>query len=160
MRRIFIVLVVIGLAVVGCSQEPKGQSGELIRDWEPTKYETVNNLDGVMMIVKKGTASVIGLTVIIENNSDKEITYGVDFLLEKKIKEKWYQVPFAIGGNHAFADIGYSLASFSVREWKIDWSGLYGSLNRGEYRLVKEISNFRNTDDYDNYHLAVEFTVE
>ncbi|WP_411829955.1 immunoglobulin-like domain-containing protein [Metasolibacillus meyeri] len=67
---------------------------------------------------------------------------------------------FAIGGNHAFIDIGYSLASFSVREWEVDWSWLYGSLNRGEYRLVKEISNFRNTGDYDNYHLAVEFTVE
>ncbi|MGE7949300.1 immunoglobulin-like domain-containing protein [Lysinibacillus sp. NPDC093688] len=112
------------------------------------------------MIVKEGTVSSTGLTVTFENNSDKQIIYGEHFLLEKKIKGKWYQVPFALDGNPAFKDIGYSLDSSGVKEWKVDWDWLYGSLDNGEYRIVKEILNFRSAGDYDKYHLTAEFTVE
>jgi len=160
LKRIFIVLAVISFALVGCSQELEGQKREPTTDWEPTIYGTVNNLDGVTMIVKEGTVSSTGLAVTFENNSDKQINYGEHFLLEKKIKEKWYQVPFAIDGNPAIRDIGYSLDSSGVKEWKVDWDWLYGSLDNGEYRIVKEILDFRNAGDYDKYHLTAEFTVE
>ncbi|WP_042475535.1 immunoglobulin-like domain-containing protein [Bacillus ndiopicus] len=160
MRRIFIVLAVISFAAVGCSQELKGQAGQPTTDWEPTKYETINNFDGVTMIVKKGTASSTGLTVICENNSDKQIIYGEHFWLEKKIKGKWYQVPFSLTGNHAFTDIGYNLDSFSTKEWTVDWDWLYGSLDNDEYRIVKEMVDFRDTGDYDKYHLTAVFTVD
>ncbi len=160
MKRIFIVFVVISFALVGCSQEPEGQTREPTTDWEPTIYGTVNNLDGVTMIVKKGTVSSTGLTVTFENNSDKQIIYGEHFLLEKKIKQKWYQLPFALDGNHAFTDIGYSLDSTGVKEWKVDWDWLYGSLDKGEYRIVKEILDFRYAGDYDKYYLTAEFTVD
>ncbi|WPK11202.1 immunoglobulin-like domain-containing protein [Lysinibacillus louembei] len=154
MKKLFLIVTAIYLALAGCSQKQKDSTEE------PTKFEAINNLDGVTMIAKEGAVSATGLTVILENNSDKEITYGADFLLEKKIKGKWYQVPFAIGGNHAFTDIGYSLASFNVREVEIDWGWLYGSLDHGEYRIAKEIVDFRNAGGYDKYHLVAEFTVE
>jgi hypothetical protein len=129
-------------------------------DWEPTIYETVNNFDGVTMIAKEGTVSSTGLTVILENKSDKQGIYGQEFWLEKKITGSWYQVPIAFDGNYGFDSIGYDLSPSDVKEWTVDWDWLYGSLDTGEYRIVKDILNFRKTGDYDEYYLTAEFTVE
>ncbi|WP_246552286.1 M56 family metallopeptidase [Vallitalea pronyensis] len=131
-----------------------------ITDWEPTTYETVNNFDGVTMTLKEGTASSISLTLVIENNSSSYCTYGEYFWLEKKINGSWYQVPVAIDGDYAFHDIGYDLASGDNRELKVDWGWLYGDLDNGEYRIVKDILDFRSTGDYDKYYLTAGFTVD
>jgi uncharacterized protein YceK len=129
-------------------------------DWKPTIYETVNNFDGVTMSAKEGTVSSTGLTVILENNSDKQGIYGEEFWVEKKINGSWYQVPIAIDGNYGFPSIGYDLASSAVKEWSVEWEWLYGSLDPGEYRIVKDILDFRKTGDYDEYFLTAEFTIE
>ncbi|MGO4890702.1 immunoglobulin-like domain-containing protein, partial [Anaerobacillus sp. MEB173] len=107
MKRYFCLLFCVAMSLIlflsGCgssSNNPKGT------DWEPTVYETVNNFDGVTMIVKEGTVSSTGLTVIFENNTDKQCIYGEDFLLEKKIKGRWYQVPVVLDGNYGFNSIG------------------------------------------------------
>ncbi|GAA0359741.1 immunoglobulin-like domain-containing protein [Bacillus horti] len=129
-------------------------------DWEPTIYETVNNLDGVTMSAKEETVSSTGLTVAFKNNSDKQCIYGDDFLLEKEIDGGWYQVPIALADNYGFNDIGYDLANSDVREWTVDWGWLYGKLDTGEYRIVKSILDFRSARNYDKCHLTAEFTIE
>ncbi len=128
-------------------------------DWKPTLYETVNNFDGVTMTVKKETALSAKLTVIFKNNSSSQCIYGEYYCLEKKINGRWYQVPVVIDGSYGFNSIGYDLASGDDREWVADWDWLYGSLGAGEYRIVKDISDFRGTGDYDIYYLAAEFTI-
>lgn len=55
--------------------------------WKLTLHETVNNLDGVTMSVKEGAVSSTGLTVILNNNSDKHCIYGKDFCWKRKSKE-------------------------------------------------------------------------
>ncbi len=126
-------------------------------DWEPTAYETVNNFDGVTMTVKEGTVSSASLKVVFENNSSSQCTYGEYFCLEKKINGSWYQVPVVIDGDYAFNLIAYEVAG--EREWTIDWEWLYGSLDTGEYRIVKDVLDFRDVGDYDKYYLAAEFTI-
>jgi len=128
-------------------------------DWEPTKYETVNNFDGVTMTVKEGTASSTGLKVTFKNNSSSQCIYGEFFWLEKKINGRWYQVPVVIDGDYAFSLIGHDLASGADGEWAADWDWLYGSLGTGKYRIVKDILDFRGTGNYDTYYLAAEFTI-
>ncbi len=127
-------------------------------DWKPTPYETVNNFEGVTMIVKKGTESSTKLTVAFENNSNSQCIYGDYFWLEKKISGKWHQVPVTIG-NYGFNDIGYNLPSKGVSEMVVDWNWLYGSLDIGEYRIVKDILDFRGSGDYDTHYLAAEFAI-
>ena len=128
-------------------------------DWEPTTYETVNNFNGVTMTVKEGTTSSASLTVAFENNSSSQCIYGEYFLLEKKINGNWYQVPVVIEGDYVFNNIGYDLASVDDGEWAVDWDWLYGSLNTGEYRIVKDILDFRGSGEYDTYYLSTEFTI-
>ncbi|WP_407272462.1 immunoglobulin-like domain-containing protein [Radiobacillus sp. PE A8.2] len=129
-------------------------------DWEPTIHETVNNLEGVTMIVKDGKVSTTGLTVTFENKADKECIYGEYFMLEKKIEGSWYQVPVTLDGNYGFNDIGYELNASDVSEWTADWEWLYGSLDTGEYRIVKDVLDFRKAGDYDKFYLAAEFTID
>ncbi|MDD2235464.1 MAG: hypothetical protein PHV03_11355, partial [Desulfitobacteriaceae bacterium] len=128
-------------------------------DWKPTTHKTVNNFDGVIMTVKKGTASASTLTVVLENNSGSQCTYGEYYELEKKINDLWYQVPVTIDGDYGFNSIGYDLSPGDDREWAVDWNWLYGSLDEGEYRIVKDILDFRGIGDYDTYFLSAEFTI-
>lgn len=41
-------------------------------DMEPSRHETVNDFTGVAMTVKEGTVFSAGLTVVFENNTDKQ----------------------------------------------------------------------------------------
>lgn len=130
-----------------------------IADWKPAPIETVNNFDGVTMTVKKGTVSSTELTLAFENCSKSQCIYGEGFGLEKKINGSWYQVPVAIDGNYGFHSIGYNLASGDNGERVVKWGWLYGNLDTGEYRIVKDILDFRGTGDFDTYYLAAEFTI-
>lgn len=127
-------------------------------DWKPTKYDTVNNFEGVTMTVKDGTASSTSSTVILKNKSSNEFIYGEYFSLEKKINGSWYEVPVVIE-NYGFNSIGYNLASGEDSEWTVDWKWLYGSLGAGEYRIVKDILKFRSPGKHDTYYFAAEFAI-
>lgn len=152
--------IAIGLALLtGCGNDSL-HNAKVTTDWKPTLYENINNVEGITMQVKKGTESSTGLTVIIENHSDKDTIYGKDFLLEKKIKDTWYQVPVELKGNFGFNDIGYDLTPSESSEWTVEWEWLYGKLDPGEYRIVKDISLLRKTGDYTEYHLIANFTIK
>ena len=45
-------------------------------------------------------------------------------------------------------------------EWAVDWTKLYGELPAGEYRIAKEIMNFRGGGDFDTKTFYAEFTIE
>lgn len=152
-------LVISLIILSGCGSSSGSKSTEET-DLEPSAHETVNHLDGVTMDVKKETVSSTGLTVIFENNSDKLCIYGDYFLLEKEVSGKWYEVPIALDDNYGFNDIGYELPSSSTGEWVVDWEWLYGDLDTGKYRIVKDISDFRKAGDYDKYHLTAEFLID
>jgi hypothetical protein len=169
MRKILALIMAALLSIValgGCMNKgatpfdgTKGET-ENANDLVPTKYETVNDLEGVTMTVKGGTVSPNGLTLTIENNSDINCIYGQFFLLEKKLDDKWYEVPVTIEGDYGFEDIGYELAPGDKQEWETDWQWLYGSLDKGRYRIIKDILDFRGTGDFDTHYLAAEFTID
>lgn len=127
-------------------------------EWKVSEFTIVNNLEGVNMTAVEGTITNTGLTLIFENNSGKQCIYGEYFCLEKEINRKWHQVPVVIE-NYGFHDIGFNLASGEDSRREVNWKWLYGTLNTGEYRIVKDILDFRDTGDYDKYYLAAEFTI-
>ncbi|WP_138417488.1 immunoglobulin-like domain-containing protein [Aquibacillus sediminis] len=157
---VFLFQIIMGVTLlVGCGDEGSNGDSAETTEWQPTTYESVNNIDGITIDVKKGTISSAGLTVILENTSDKQYTYGEYYMLEKTINGSWYQVPIVLDENYGFNDIGYELASSDVSEWTVDWDWLYGNLENGQYRLVKDVLDVREPGDYDTYYLAAEFTI-
>ena len=129
------------------------------RGLKATPYEKVNNFDGLTMTAKKDTVSNGGLTVTFDNKSDKTCVYGESYFLEEKINGIWYQVPITLKSDYGFNDIGYEVTPEKDSEWKVDWKWLYGTLDAGEYRIIKDVLDFRKTGDYDTYILAAEFTI-
>jgi hypothetical protein len=42
----------------------------------------------------------------------------------------------------------------------VDWEWLYGNLDNGEYRIVKNVLDFKAPGDFDTHYLAAEFRVD
>lgn len=129
-------------------------------DLKPTKYEIVDNLEGVSMFTKEGSVSPKGLTLRFGNKIQPEIMYGESFILEKKIDGMWYELPVVIDGEYGFKDIGYEITFEGGPDWEVDWEWLYGELQPGEYRIIKEVSNLEDTGEYKTHYLATEFMID
>ncbi len=138
--------------------EEASDSAVAVVPW-PSPHETVNDLEGVSMTIKEGTVSPTGLTVILENTSEKTYIYGEDFILEKKIEGKWYKLQYTFEGNFGFILIGYNLEPGSKSEWTVRWDLPYGTLNEGEYRILKDVIFSKGDGKYDKYWLAAEFAI-
>lgn len=126
---------------------------------KPTKIETVGDFDDVTMVVKKETVSPKGSILVFENKSNNLAIYGEYFLLEQKINDKWYEVPISIDGDYGFNDIGYELNTGESREYEMNWEWLYGILEIGDYRIIKDILDFKEIGDYHKYYLSAEFEI-
>lgn len=141
----------------GCTNHNDNTGEEPNNNLKPSTFDIVNNLEDVTMIVNGETPT--GLTVVFKNNSDIECIYGEYFYLEKKYDGKWYEVPIAIKENYGFEDIAYILPANEETEWVVDWDWLYGSLEAGEYRIIKDIHKPNESEEYDTYYLAAEFKI-
>lgn len=149
-KRFFLIgLTLILLVLVGCSEEAL----------EPSVYDQVNQLDGFKMEVKEGSLSPEGLTLILTNLTIEEAIFGEYFVLEEKVDGAWYQVPVTIKGDYGFQDIGYVLEPGKSQDFHLDWAWLYGSLKPGDYRVIKDVLDFREAGDFDQHYLAVEFSI-
>ncbi len=115
--------------------------------------------DLVNMQIKEGTLSKTGATIIINEDIDYDITYGEEFWLEKyNSKNNSYEKLTMSGNNCGFNMIGYLVTPDNPLELTQDWSCLYGKLNKGSYRLVKNVHFESNT--IDKYYIWVQFEIE
>jgi hypothetical protein len=101
---------------------------------EPTQIGTVNGLESITMTIKEETVSAAGLSVILENYSDREFVYVPLISLEVQIDDMWYQVPVL---HEITYDMALSwLSPGDQKELKFNWEYEYGKLDRGKYRAV------------------------
>lgn len=114
--------------------------------------------EGISMSVNKDSITANGAVITLENTSDKDYQYGDPYYLQNYKDGIWYVVPYIIE-DFGFHDIAYGVEKNGKSEFAIDWNWLYGSLEPGEYRIVKDIMDFRDTGDYDVYTLTGEFTI-
>lgn len=117
-----------------------------------------NNLEGVSMRVTENTNTSVTLEIV--NKTDKDVQGGEYFCLEKKDDEsgEWRRVQTIID-NYAFNDIAYIVQKDKPFIEKVEFEWLYGKLNAGTYRVVKEIMDFRETENYTIYWYSAEFMV-
>ncbi|HSN66501.1 MAG TPA: immunoglobulin-like domain-containing protein [Fusibacter sp.] len=160
MKSIVILICVSSLMLLSGCNKSENPSSQIEENLTPSQFESINDFEGVSMNVVDDSASSTGLTVLFENDSDKSCIYGSYYLLEKKISDKWYEVPVVFEGDYGFDDVGFPLEPSQTSEWTVEWEWLYGILDTGDYRIVKDILDFRGTGDFDTYYLAAEFSVE
>ena len=119
--------------------------------------------DIVNMYIKDGTLTKTGATVIIEDTNPNRIVYGSSFYIEKynASNHEWESV-IETSENYAFNDMAYYVDEKGKLEMKQDWTHMYGSLDKGFYRLVKDVffeSDIPVTEE-DKYYIWTEFEIE
>ena len=138
----------------------QGLNNDEPTDLEESVLDEVDRFDGVSMSAIENSVSPTGMTVEFENDSEQQVIYSEDILLEEQIDDICYQVPVVIEEDYGFNDIGYELNPGEQQSIDIDWEWLYGELGEGQYRLVKRVLDFRGTGDFDEHPLAAEFEID
>lgn len=136
------------------------ENSENTADLEESALGDVNTIESVSMTAKSESVSPTGLTVVFENNSEQQIIYSEDLLLEESIEDQWYEVPITISGDYGYEDIGYEVNPGEDSSISIDWEWLYGDLDEGYYRIAKRVLDFRGTGDFEEHILTAEFEID
>ncbi len=103
-----------------------------------------------------------GMTVKYEQfggNPTGELETGAWYKIEKMVDGKWQDVKAKVD-NQAWNALAYMIKRNDITEYEINWEFLYGELPKGEYRLGKEIVDFRVAKNYDKEIYYAYFTVE
>lgn len=108
------------------------------------------------MKLKENTLSNVGLTMIIENLSNKDLEYGNPYSIEKYENGYWKSVP-------TIMDIYFTMPAFGLKKGKskelsINWEYGYGKL-KGKYRIVKDFS-YKDNDEYVSFDKYLEFEIK
>ncbi|MBR6523218.1 MAG: hypothetical protein IKT39_01220 [Clostridia bacterium] len=87
-----------------------------------------------------------------------ELQTGAWYEIEK-FDGEWLPVAPIID-NYAWNAIAYLIPKNGEYEAKINWEWLYGKLPKGNYRLAKEITDFRETGDFDKRIFYAYFEID
>ena len=111
----------------------------------------VENASDISMVIKDGTLTPSGATVVLTNS------YGYDrwFRIDKEENGEWKEAE-TINDNYSFTAEAYLTNGNSEVEIPIDWTDLYGTLENGKYRIVKRAFNNLNREEY----VSVEFIID
>ena len=118
------------------------------------QMDGLNEVSGVQMTIKDGTLTPNGATIIITDYSGEDYLFGSWYRLDKKVGGDWQAVDVVLEGNYGWDDIGYRPDENDYLVLNVDWTWLYGTLETGEYRLVKSISRLENS------YFSVSFTID
>lgn len=104
------------------------------------------------MFIEEGTLTNEGVTIIIYDD-DKSNLYGSWYVIQKKEIGVWKDIePIKI--------FDWTLEGYAAINGKIvmdvNWTGYYGKLEKGKYRLVKEAGTKKEKGKF----IIVEFVIE
>lgn len=122
--------------------------------------ENINTLPGLTMKIKENTLSSTGLTIIVTNESEHDIMFGSYYRIEKEVDGSWQPLYYIrqehdVGWNH----IGYEVLINGSYEFEpTDWEWLYGPLEIGQYRFVKD-AIVGSGKSIVQYYFSVEFLI-
>ena len=150
-----IVLSFILLSISGCGSNQEIEN-------PPDKLNEPTQIDGISMTIKDGTLTRKGITLIIEDtNGTGTYVYGGSFRIDKNENGNWISLE-TIRDNFSFTLQPRYVDENGILEMYQNWEYLYGELENGTYRLVKDIflqSDIPVTDE-DLKYISVEFTIE
>lgn len=135
MKRMYLImsLVILIFTMVSCSKQID------FSKLDKSSYENIKENEEISLTIKETEISsdTQEVTLVCENNTDKEYIYGNEVHLDIKHKGEWYVVPVMqkVGWN----EIGIVLAGKSKNQNSISIKDYYGKLENGEYRFVKEL---------------------
>lgn len=146
MKKILLIIISILtiFTITGCTNTRIGKK---------SPYDITN--DKVTMEVKEKTLTKSGATIIMQNKTNAEFTYGEPYHLEIKHEDSWHILELEPNNDLFFTMPAYTLKANESVEKEYNWEHGYGKLKKGTYRLVKDI-----IIDKDKVYIAAEFTIK
>lgn len=114
---------------------------------------------GISMSVKNVTPT--GLTLVCEQSGGRSTG--------KLQTDSFYKLVVLSNGTRqdvpclvevAWTEEAYMISMDDTAEWEIAWELLYGELSAGTYRIIKNVTDFRKTGDYDRVQYWAEFELD
>ena len=121
---------IILISLCGCNQDKS-----LTEKESPYTIQEINNISTDIYDI-----SSTGATIVIKDNNKEPYTYDEWYAIEKEENGKWYQLS-TIPEEYGFNDLGYIVDDHNEVKFTIDWEWLYGQLEEGHYRILKQINN-------------------
>ena len=115
---------------------------------------------GLALSVKDITSE--GLTVVFHQSGYEpkgDLITGSWFSLEKYNEGQWISVP-PLTEDIYWTSVGYLITSGGTTEHKESWQALYGSLDKGRYRISKEILEVKSPGNYTSSIVYAGFEIE
>ena len=129
------------------------------RDQEIGKETITNNEWGITLTAENVTPTSATIKCTQAGGQPTgELQTGSRYILETWTQEVgWQEVP-------CYAEVYWTAEAWlipkdRVTEWEVKWERLYGQLSEGKYRIGKEITDFRDTGDYDTAIYYAEFAI-
>lgn len=167
-KSLMILLILCLLTLTACSNSP--EVGTEPSDAEVNPYAVTDGGESteqtVTMAAVEGTAAPGQVTVTVLNTTDLEIDSGNewDFYLQVEQDGQWYNLKTK-DGERANTSEAYIYEPNIPRELTFQWGSIYGSLEPGHYRVVKNFFEFHEEETERDkrvvdFALAAEFTIE
>ncbi|MDV3429645.1 MAG: hypothetical protein LIR50_22055 [Bacillota bacterium] len=147
-----IMLIIFIITLAACSSSKKMN----LKSMQKSAYDASNQSKDVTLTIKEKviTSETDSISLILSNISDKQYIFGEQPILEVKSDGAWQVVPYL--KTAAWDDIAYILPPGKCRELKFSMKDNYGRLNKGSYRVIKELSSEKG----ENTFSAAEFEVK
>ena len=152
MKKIISIILLLGIAIIsltGCSLKNDSRIGNL-------SDININNND-IIVSIKDDTLTNKGATFIIENNSDKLVGYSESYHLEIKDNNEWHILKTI--NDAEFNEPLWNLESNNTKEIEVNWEYIYGNLEAGEYRFIKDSCFINENETFDDFYIGVKFTI-
>lgn len=88
-------------------------------------------------------------SLITADGEYKAVFWGVEYAVEKYTSEGWIALPY-ISDVVGWEDEAWELNGSSSYSMKADWKKIYGSLEKGSYRLCKKIYYYGDHGEFEN----------
>lgn len=127
-----------------------------------TTFRVYGETDGWGLTLSVKDVTETGATLVFEQFGGMptgELQTGSAFALEKNVDDEWVALePNA--EDLVWTAIAYMIRKNDRTEMPVTWEFIYGPLEKGYYRLNKEVTDFRVAGDFDKQLYHAYFTIE
>lgn len=162
MKRIAFLLLMFIILFSGCSKitrnENEGMGMNINTEFESTLEISKNT--SILLSVNSVNSNCLELEIC--NKTSNTIFWGQWFAIEKKESNAWYQLQeIELEENAVFGweDVLYFLKEGGMTTENENWSDYYGSLSKGDYRIIKAFYFDERKQD-EKVYVACEFSIE
>lgn len=113
------------------------------------------SIEKVKMSIKEGTLTPSSATIVIIDDNDTPYVYSKWFRIDQKTNGQWKEVRTS-NDDYNFTAIAYNVDKTGKLEDVVDWGDLYGVLEKGEYRLVKNVYG----NDGNEIYFSTDFLID